>query len=185
MNEAGGEELEKLLSSFTCGLDTDIESYLRERAANFEVLSKARTYLVVNEEELTCKRITDVTVVGYISLALKVLSVPEEISNRVRMELDGYSPKLRGEPITAFPVYLIGQLGRNSKIASSELSGHDLLEYAYGVIQSSVNLVGGRYILIECHPEKKLLDFYSNNGFSQFAAIPDHEHPMVQMIRRI
>ena len=38
--------LTELLSSFSCEKDSDIESFLHNRAVEFENLSKARTYLV-------------------------------------------------------------------------------------------------------------------------------------------
>ena len=185
INEMSEEELERLLSTFECSLDSDIEYFLRNRAITYEKLSKARTFLVLDEKDLTEKSIDKVTVMGYIALALKVLTVPEETSNRMRKEIDGLSAKIHGEQITAFPVYLIGQLGRNSNILSADLPGQQLVEYAYNVIQPAVNAVGGRYILIECHEDPSLISFYRNNGFIPFASIPDHEKPMVQMIRKI
>lgn len=35
--------------------------------------------------------IFEITIYGYISLALKILTVPTDISNRVRKEIDGRS----------------------------------------------------------------------------------------------
>ena len=185
INEMPGEELDRLLSSFECVLDGDIEYFLKSRAISYEELSKARTYLIFDESELAEKNISEVAVLGYIALALKVLTVPEETSNRVRKEIDGLSAKIHGEQITAFPVYLIGQLGRNNNISSSDLSGEQLIEYAYQVMQPAVNAVGGRYILVECHEDEHLVSFYRDNGFTSFANIPDQEKPMVQMIRKI
>ena len=185
MQAAEDEELNRLLSSFECELDPDIESFLVKRAVPFEQLSKSRTYLVIDEDELKAKTIGEITVLGYISLAPRVLSVPDEVSNRVRKELDGLSAKIHGAQITSFPVYLIGQLGRNSKVTRSVLPGGDLLALAFDVIQSAVDAVGGRYILIECHEDERLVKFYRNHAFDEFAKIPDLGKPMVQMIRRI
>jgi len=125
------------------------------------------------------------SILGYIALALKVLTVPESVSNRMRKEIDGLSAKIHGEQITAFPVYLIGQLGRNTNVSKDSVSGKDLIGYAFDVIQPAIDSVGGRYILIECHDEEKLIQFYSDNQFTAFAKIPDQDHPMVQMIRRV
>lgn len=36
--------LTELLSSFSCAKDADIESFLHNKAVNFEKLSKSRTY---------------------------------------------------------------------------------------------------------------------------------------------
>ncbi len=185
INELSEEELNRLLSSYECILDSDIEFFLKNRAITYEELSKARTYLIFEEDELANKSIDEVTVLGYIALALKVLTVPEETSNRMRKEIDGLSAKIHGEQINAFPVYLIGQLGRNSKVSNDVLPGEQLIEYAYEVMQPAVNAVGGRYILIECHEDEHLLSFYKKNEFVPFANIPDQDKPMIQMIRKI
>ena len=129
ISEIEDEKLNELLSSFKCNLDPDIEFFLKSRAVTYEKLSKARTYLIVDENDLATKAIEDITILGYIALALKVLTVPESVSNRMRREIDGLSAKIHGEQITAFPVYLIGQLGRNTNISKEVISGKDLIGY--------------------------------------------------------
>ena len=116
---------------------------------------------------------------------MKILSVPEEWSNRKRKELDGLSAKIHGEPIKDFSCYLIGQLSRNSKVPHDSISGSDLLQVAYDVIAAAVDAVGGRYMMIECREEKKLVDFYLSNGFEEIQRSSDGNHIMVQMIRKI
>lgn len=185
ISEVEEEKLNELLSSFKCELDPDIEFFLKSRAITYEKLSKARTYLVVSENDLETKRIEEINILGYIALALKVLTVPESVSNRLRKEIDGLSAKIHGEQITAFPVYLIGQLGRNTYVTKEAVSGKDLLGYAFDIIQPAIDAVGGRYILIECHNEEKLIHFYRDNQFTAFATIPDQNHSMVQMIRKV
>ena len=91
-----GNELSELLSSFSCEKDEDIEYFLHNRAIEFERLSKARTYLVLNQEQLENQE-KHLTIYGYISLALKILSVPQDMSNRMRKELDGFSAKIHGD----------------------------------------------------------------------------------------
>ena len=98
-----GNELSELLSSFSCEKDEDIEYFLHNRAIEFEKLSKARTYLVLNQEQLENKE-KHLTIYGYISLALKILSVPQDMSNRMRKELDGFSAKIHGEQISDFQI---------------------------------------------------------------------------------
>ena len=134
ISEIEDEKLNELLSSFKCNLDPDIEFFLKSRAVTYEKLSKARTYLIVDENDLATKAIEDITILGYIALALKVLTVPESVSNRMRREIDGLSAKIHGEQITAFPVYLIGQLGRNTNISKEVISGKDLIGYGDAVL---------------------------------------------------
>lgn len=185
ISEIEDEKLNKLLTSFKCDLDPDIEFFLKDRAVTFERLSKARTYLIIDEGELETKSIEEINILGYVALALKVLTVPEFVSNRMRKEIDGLSGKIHGEQITAFPVYLIGQLGRNTCVPKEAVSGKDLIGYAFDIIQPAIDSVGGRYVLIECHNEEKLLKFYGENHFTAFAKIPDQDRPMVQMIRKV
>ena len=94
------------------------------------------------------------------------------------------SAKIHGKRIDEFPTYLIGQLGRNSEIDRGKLSGKKLLDYADSVIAVAMNAVGGRATLIECHNDRKLIKFYSENGFSVVGNEPDeNENVMIQMIR--
>ena len=179
-----GSEILKLLSSFSCMKDKDIEFFLHNRAIEFEKLSKARTYLVFDQEQLECKE-KNLMIYGYISLALKILSVPQEMSNRMRKELDGFSAKIHGEQIRDFPCYLIGQLSKNSNVKSEKISGKQLIDFACDIIAASAEAVGGRYMMIECRNEEKLVQFYKDNHFSEIARIPDENQPMVQMIRKI
>ena len=179
------KELKPLLSSFSCSQDEDIEHFLHSRAIEFERLSKSRTYLILDQDELTTKKITDLTIYGYISLALKILTVPISTSNRVRKELDGLSAKIHGEQIGDFPCYLIGQLSRNSNVPHDSLSGEEVLGFAQDVISTAVEAVGGRYMMIECRDTEKLINFYSANGFKEISRVPDNHQPMIQMIRKI
>ena len=176
--------LMELLSSFYCELDSDIESFLRNRAVEFENLSKARTYLIFDASDLENGR-ENPHIYGYISLALKILTVPESASNRLRKELDGFNAKIHGQQISDFPCYLIGQLSKNSDVKDNPVSGSDLLGVAFDIIASATEAVGGRYMMIECRNEEKLLKFYADNSFSEIDRLPDEDIPMVQMIRKI
>lgn len=174
--------LQQILNTFSCEKDSDIASFLHSRAVEFEQLSKARTYLIV--DEISLKQGT-FTILGYFSIALKTLSIPETLSNRARKELDGFSGKIHGEPIQNIPCYLIGQLARNSLTDAKTLPGNAILGLAYDTIAAAVNLVGGRYLMIECRNIESLIRFYKNNLFTEIARISDGTVPMVQMIRKI
>lgn len=179
--------IESLLSSFRCINDVDIQDFLHNKAIEFEKISKSRTYLIVDQEQLKEPNITldKITIYGYISLAVKSLALPESISNRQRKQLDGLSAKHHGKPISHLPFYLIGQLARNSEAPKESISGAELLKFAYDVIDRAIEAVGGRYILIECDDNEKLLKFYSDNNFSEINRVSYEDRIMVQMIRRI
>lgn len=177
--------IHRFLSSFSCEKDSDIEYFLHERAIEFENLSKSRTYLICDELQLKSRSIDNVDIYGYISIALKILTIPDEISNRKRKELDGLSAKIHGRQISDFPCYLIGQLSKNSNLKYNPITGTDLISYASDIIATSVDAVGGRFMMIECRDNEHLISFYQNNYFTEIARIPDNNIPMVQMIRKI
>ena len=77
------------------------------------------------------------------------------------------------------------QLSKNSNVKSEGISGKQLIDFASDIIATSVEAVGGRYMMIECRDEEKLIQFYKDNYFSEVARIPDENQPMVQMIRKI
>lgn len=183
MDKAGEERVSLILSSFCCTQDSDIETFLRSRAVSFEKLNKSRTYLIFDEGELVNG--LELTVYGYFSIALKVLSVPDNVSNHVRKKLDGMNAKLHGKVQTDFPCYLIGQLARNSNFGRDVLTGSELVGYALRVIDNAVQAVGGRIVMIECHDDERLISFYKGLDFTEISRIPDQGCQMVQMIRRI
>ena len=157
------------------------------KAIEFEKISKSRTYLVVDQEQLERSDITldKAILYGYITLAIKAVVLPENISNRQRKQLDVFSAKQHGKPISHFPCYLIGQLARNSDVPKSSISGTDLLNFAYDIIGTAVEAVGGRYVLIECNNNEKLLKFYSDNDFSEINRENHEDRIMVQMIHKV
>ena len=187
MNAVEDNKLKNMLSSFSCVYDEDIQNFLHNRAVDFELLSKSRTYLIIDKEQFQKPgiKLDELTIYGYISLAVKVFTVPETTSNRQRQQLDGFSAKEHGKQISNFPCYLIGQLARNSNVPKDSISGAELLNFAYDIIAISVDAVGGRNILVECHNNKKLVQFYLDNEFYKISQMPDENQTMIQMIRRI
>ena len=73
--------LNSILSSFSCDKDKDIEFFLRNKAVDFEKVSKSRTYLFCDYQEFSENPIV---VLGYFTLSLKVLILPEELSVHAR-----------------------------------------------------------------------------------------------------
>ena len=176
------QHLRTLLSSYSCKLDKDIEVFLHDRAIDFECISKTRTYLLCDNNFLCAEG--KFVILGYFSIALSVLDIPENVSNRTRKKLDGLSAKKHGNIINSIPCYLIGQLAKNSTIPKElSISGTELLYHAFSVIRSAESIIGGRCILIECHNDPKLIKFYEDNNFEIFENIPFDNAPMVQMLR--
>ena len=72
-----------------------------------------------------------------------------------------------------------------SKVDRCMLKGEKLIVFAQDVISTAVDAVGGRYMMVECKDNEKLVGFYKSHGFDEIAHVPDNEQPMVQMIKRI
>lgn len=152
--EATEEKIVLFLSSFSCR-DADVEHFLHKTAILYEKSKKARTYLLTKTEPMPC-------IFGYFSLALACVEIEklDSLSKSQRKRLNGLF-----DPRNAIPCYLIGQLGRNSVIDRITLPGESILEQAIGVIKIAQERVAGRFVLVECAPEPKLIDFYKRNGF--------------------
>lgn len=149
---------QELISIFVCDKDRDIENFLKERAVLFEKLGKSRSFFVFDEDA------DEFQILGYFTLALQVLKIPEHLSNRKIKELDGFSSKAHGEQIAEIPAILIGQFAKNEAVAQ-KISGFDLMQYCLNMVLDGQMHLGGRIILLECKDIPYLIDFYGQFGF--------------------
>ncbi|XRO77554.1 hypothetical protein ACO3VM_03230 [Methanocaldococcus sp. 10A] len=158
LEEHGEEKVKTLLNSFSCSKNWDVERFLKNTAILFEKLNKSRTYLIFK------KGTTDI--LAYFTITISILKiVDEDISNKTLKKLDGISKEK-----IEFPVYLIGQLGKNDKFWN-ETSGKFILETAISYIYDANEIVGGRVILIETLNIEKLIKFYKENWKRNFNRI--------------
>lgn len=163
-NSLGENETKKILSQFKCDLNYDIEYFLKEKAIEFSKQDIARTFIV-----LTSYKETNV-IVGYFSIANKSTVVKKiALSNTKRKRFLKYAEfnnEIKGYTI-ALP--LIGQLGKNYYNGYNNLiSGDVLLKLACNKIKETQNILGGRYVFLECEDNEKLRQFYESNGFQCF-----------------
>jgi hypothetical protein len=172
-----GKETEKpimnAIASFSCK-DKDVEYFLKNKAAEFEKRDKSRTYLVFDDDRYLSG---DATILAYFTLSLKSLEFGDTLSKNKIKDIDGFSKEVSGVAIA-----LIGQLGKDEGEAIDVL-GEDLLDLCMDKIFQVKNLIGGRYVLIECHDIDKVVDFYRNNGFERLQV--DNSDNYLQMVRRI
>ena len=110
----------------------DVENFLKNSAILFEKLNKSRTYLIFK------KGTTDI--LAYFTLTISILKiVDEDVSKKTLKRLDGISKEKK-----EFPVYLIGQLGKNDKFWN-EINGREILEKAIYLIYKANSIVGESY----------------------------------------
>lgn len=168
--------MREVLSLFFCPKNSDVETFLRDKAITFEKASRARTYLILDEEALTDGKIA---IIAYFTVSMKALNLREGISKNVRKHLDGLGNK-QG---STFVVYLIGQLGKNDNYRS-EIDGKELIAMAIATIKEAYDVVGGRYILVECEPVPGLKKLYEDNDFTFLQESLENDS-LIQFIRFI
>lgn len=78
--------------------------------------------------------------------------------------------------------YLIGQLAKNDNY-KNQINGIEIIEYALNIILQAYEYVGGRFVLVECKNNEKLLSLYSKNSFIKL--IKDDNNSLIQLFRLI
>ena len=115
----------------------------------------------------------DGALLGYFTIALKPLTVRDKtISNTVKRKIKRVSVLDEQTNSYTLSAYLIAQIGKNyTNNASLRITGAELLELAWGVIEDMQYMGGGMVVFLETTNEEKLLSFYQNNKFRQFDTI--------------
>ncbi|MBP1920695.1 hypothetical protein [Youngiibacter multivorans] len=151
---------QELISIFVCSKDIDIENFIKQKAIMFEKLGKSRTFLVFDEDS------DKFNILGYYTIAIQVLKIPSEFSNRRILKLDGLSAKRNGEIITELPAILIGQIGKN-ELYKDNVTGHKIMEFCLNTIFDGQARLGGRLIILECKKVPYFYGFYEQFGFNK------------------
>lgn len=169
------EKAQELISIFICKKDPDIENFLKSRAIQFEKIGKSRTFLIFDEEA------EEFSVLAYFTLALQVLKIPDNLSNRKIKLLDGFNAKIKGERITEFPALLIGQFGKNEAYEDS-ITGDEIMQYCLSTMLEGQMRLGGRIFMLECKDIPYLIEFYKKYGFLKIDKDYD-EGELLQLVK--
>jgi len=102
---------------------------------------------------------------GYFTIALSILNIPEKFSKRKIKRLDGFSSKINNKKLTEIPGILIGQLGKNTD-SNKTIKGNDLMAYCMAAIYQGQHYLGGRIIILECKNNAYLKTFYERHDFN-------------------
>jgi len=159
-------KVRKLLKSFKCEKNLDLQDFLHKQAFTFEINFRSRTYIYIDNIEKN--------VVAYFTIAIKTLET-ENLSTETILLLDGHNDKVK-----SIPCFLIGQLGKSDLYKDSKI-GKFILEDAIDKIDSSQTLLGGRFILLDSVNIPKVISFYESNSFFAIDNSPDLES--IRMIR--
>ena len=142
-------QIKKLLKTFVCTKNTDVQDFLHNKAIIFERNLRACTYLYVSN--------ADKSVVAYITLGIKSL-LTNDLSDEAIVFLDGYTNE-----ILSIPCYLIAQLGKSD--TCKEKIGSFLLDDALSIIDKSQDSLKGRFVLIDSVNDERVINFYKANSF--------------------
>jgi F0F1-type ATP synthase gamma subunit len=161
------EPVIEAISRFSCR-DLDVETFLKNKALEFERRNKSRTYLIFGGDN---------TLWGYFTISLKALPFASSVSRSMVKNIDGFS-----KDIQAVGIILIGQFGKDM-ITAKDVSGAELLDMCVKTIYEAQKFVGGRFVLLECQNIDKIVEFYRNNGF-EFLQY-DERDKYLQMVRKL
>lgn len=162
------EEKEKFsevnLPNFLCPFNKDIENFFKKKAILFEnnQFSKTTLVFIINRE--------NIKFAGYYSINTKPLAISNKaLSKTYKKKLIKNSVYDRESKEYYINATLIGQLSKNFCPGCEHLiSGQTLLGLAIKDIKTAQNLIGGRFIYLECEDNQKLVNFYKANSFEEF-----------------
>lgn len=163
-NAMGEKETKDILKDFNCELNKDVEYFLQHKAIEFSKQDIAETFIVTSSYKEK-----DV-IVGYFSIANKGTSIKKiYLSNTKKKRLLKYAKYDNESKSYVIALPLIGQLGKNYYNDYNNLiTGDILLKMACDKIKEAQDILGGRFIFLECEDKPKLKEFYESNGFVCF-----------------
>lgn len=164
IKEIGEDSTKKLLSSFSCKKNADVQNFIKDKACEFSKQGLAKTFLVYLKTE------GSVSLVGFFSLAQKTITVDSKaLNNKHRSKIRKFSEFDANNKCFTLPVILIGQLGKNFADRNNEkILGDELLKMALDKTMEVQSMIGGKFVFLECENNQKVLNFYKRNGFRQF-----------------
>ena len=164
LNSLGEERTKELLSSFSCPLNADVETFFRRKSIDFSKQGFSQTHIVYASYK------DKPEIVGYFTLANKYITVSsEKISNTLRRRINKFATFDRNIKAYSLSAPLIAQLGKNYTNGLNQLiTGDELLKLACDKVSHIQFDLGGKFVYLECEDKQKLLEFYSSNGFCEF-----------------
>ncbi len=159
-------KVKKLLETFSCTRNTDLQNFLYNKAVTFEKNLRSRTYLYIDNSTQQ--------VAAYFTITISTLHT-DGISPEVIELLDGYK-----DDVASIPCFLIGQLGKSDKFEPRKI-GEYILDDAIEIIDQSQKSLGGRFILLDAINKEQVIKFYEANAFFPIEKDPDSES--IKMIK--
>lgn len=159
-------KVKKLLETFICSKNSDLQDFLHDQAMTFESHLRSRTYIYLDNETRE--------IAAYFTVAVNTLHT-DGISSEVILLLDGYK-----DDIQTIPCFLIGQVGKSDRHEAFKI-GEYILADAVEIINLAQQALGGRFILLDAINQPKVIAFYQQNTF--FSIEEDEGQESIKMIK--
>lgn len=160
----GETKTKELILDFECNLNKDVEMFLKEKAIEFFKQGIAQTFIVTTSFK------NKQVISGYFALSNKTTQIKKSfLSKGMRKRLSRFASNASVNSDFTVSLPLIGQLGKNYKNNYNDLiSGDILLKLACDKVKQVQEILGGRFVFLECEDKPKLKEFYESNGFVHF-----------------
>ena len=160
-NTLGENKTKDILKNFVCELNHDVEYFLKEKAIEFSKQDISRTYIVMSQYK------GENVIVGYFAITNKVTNIKRvALSQTKRKRLLKFAIYDKDSKCYSIALPLLGKNYYNNY--NNLISGDVLLKLACDKIKETQDLIGGRFVFLECEDKTKLKEFYENNGFVCF-----------------
>ena len=171
----GAQKLNDLLRSFSCPLNKEVESYLKDasRAVQSSRMSSSVTYLAFDTKTND--------LLGYFTLMMKAYSVRSDALNSANKRLISRFSEIDASGNFTAAVYLIAQIGKNFALPEEDqIEGSELLMAAMDVFCGTKSAIGGKLVMVEREADRPmLLKFYNDNGFKSWTTRRNAKDGMV------
>lgn len=169
------DQISKILNSFSCQRNLDIEKFLKTSAIAFERSNRSRTYLIFVRDSDG----GHLNILGYFTIAIHLVDVSSTLLSgnlRKRLVRMFYSPARASHHV---PCFLIGQLGKDDRSCET-IEGREIISYALDALKTAHQKVAGRFIKVDCEDSEGLIRFYRENGFTPIQKNPGSG--MIEMV---
>lgn len=155
LNHYAKEELIPLFKNFHTKLDTDVETFLVEKAIDYENTGAGRTYLIVNPKNGN-------DIYGFFTIGLNTLNFKDGFDD---VDLPYNGAELYKD--NNLPVYVLFLIGKNDTCPKKIKMFEIFNDYGISIIQQSKHNVGGSILYIDC--TDNLVEKYAKLKFEQFS----------------
>lgn len=153
--------------SFLCK-DKDIAKFFNEEFANYshQLLGKSYCFVEQSNQRIVCA----FTVANS---CIKVDALPNKKRNKINRKI----PNEKRRP--QYPAVLVGQLAVHQDYKGKHI-GNELMDFIKSWFIDPLNKTGCRYVIVDAINNKKVIDYYKDNGFNFIFGSDEEEMKYLQ-----